>query len=163
MAIEHVLDKIAAGGWSNVDGEAKRAQRFAQPPIAHQDSSNAKPVPQGPAAPAQPNAALVSQLKTLIRAELSIIPEFAASDIGEEIVGGIATEILKHLPLSEGRRCSVMSRPNSPWWSRCPKGHFSDEYFWAYQCLAVICPQCEMVYDPKECRLEPRPRSTDRR
>jgi hypothetical protein len=47
----------------------------------------ASPVAQPPTQYIETNTALVSQLKTLIRAELSIIPEFAASDIGEEIVG----------------------------------------------------------------------------
>src|SRR5207248_10353624 len=97
MPIEHILDKIAAGGWYNQNADG--AARPPQCPLEYRDTIGTTPVAKPPAGSAPPNAVLVSQLKALIRAELSLLPQFAASDIGEEIVGGIATEILKHLPL----------------------------------------------------------------
>jgi len=96
------------------------------------------------------------EFRLILERELRFMPEALAVRDVSELIERLVDALAKHFLLHDGHGCSVISRPNSPWWSRCPEGHFTDEYFWSHQCLAVICPQCEMVYDPKECRLEPR-------
>ena len=58
----------------------------------------------------------------------------------------------------------VVSRKLStnPWVAVCPAGHLTDKALWHLGVVGWACEVCEKVYDPRECRLIPRPHAEAR-
>jgi hypothetical protein len=83
------------------------------------------------------------------------------SDNVEQLSSRLAEIALGHLAhlaelRSKGTPVQTVRRSNSIWWSRCPRGHLTDEFLWLHQCVGIICSECLSIYEPQECHLEPR-------
>lgn len=113
-----------------------------------------------PIPPGDDSVADYAALATLLGQNLRALPEGRLGNV-QKVATHLATVALNYMErLAElrgtGMFARTVQRAESLWWSRCPKGHFTDEYLWVHQCVGIVCPRCLGIYDPKECHLEPR-------
>lgn len=112
-------------------------------------------VPEGGGAPSEQ-----ATLASLLLQYLHELPEEHLRNV-EHLSDYLASVILDYLTRlselrSKGLPIQTVQRSKCFWWSRCPKGHLTDEYLWCHQCVGIVCPECVSIYDPTECHLVPR-------
>ena len=61
-----------------------------------------------------------------------------------------------------GRPVGTKKLSTAPLFAVCPAGHQTDEALWHVGVVGWACEACQKVYDPRECRLIPRPHAEAR-
>lgn len=136
MAIEDVLNRIAAGGWRKVIDSTK-------PEVSAPPATGATPGTLG---------SELSPVETLEQAEkwaLRVLLNESTREFRARFGGDFE-------PVA-GKRYRLISEPDALWVDRCPQGHLVDDRLWLRQCVGIICIECQAVYDPTECQIVPKP------
>jgi hypothetical protein len=136
MAIEDVLNRIAAGGWLK-------------------DIEGSKPeIPILPATAVTPGT-LGSHLAPV--ENLAVAKDWALRVLSDESVREIRNRFRGDIEPVAGKRYGLIREPDAPWVDRCPQGHLVDDHLWLRQCVGIVCIECKAVYDPSECQTVLRP------
>jgi hypothetical protein len=139
MAIEDVLNRIAAGGWPKV---IERSE--LEIPI--------------PSATVVTPGTLGSDLAPV--ENLAVAKDWALRVSSDESMRAIRYRFRGDIEPAAGKRYRLIREPDAPWVDRCPQGHLVDDHLWLRQCVGIVCIECKAVYDPSECQTVLRP--TDR-
>lgn len=136
MAIEDVLNRIAAGGWLR-------------------DIEGTKPeIPILPASAATPGT-LGSELAPVENLEEA--RKWVLRVLLNESTRGFRNRFGGDFEPVAGKRYRLISEPDALWVDRCPQGHFVDDRLWLRQCVGIVCIECKAVYDPSECQVVLKP------
>ena len=136
MAIEEVLNRIAAGGWlKDIEGTK----------------------PEGPILPlsAPTPGTLGSELAPVENLEEA--RKWALRVLLDESTRGFQNRFGGEFEPVAGKRYRLIREPNARWADRCPQGHFVEDRLWLRQCVGILCTECEAVYDPSECQIVIKP------
>lgn len=129
MAIEDVLNRIAAGGWLK-------------------DIEGTKPVVR--ILPATPGT-LGSELAPVENLEAA--KEWALRVLSDEATPTFRNQFGGDFEPVAGKRYRLIRAADAQWVDRCPQGHLVDDHLWLRQCVGIVCVECKAVYDPSECQI----------
>jgi hypothetical protein len=136
MAIEDVLNRIAAGGWLK-DIEGTKPETPILPP------SVATP------------GTLASELAPV--ENLAVAKEWALRVLSDEAIPAFRNQFGGDFEPVAGIRYRLIRGTGAPWVDRCPQGHLVDDRLWVRQCVGIVCIECKAVYDPSECQIVLKP------
>ncbi len=136
MAIEDVLNQIAAGGWVR-DTE----KTLPEVPIPSANDPNHESLGR--------ELAPVEALEEAKTWALRVLLNESTREFRNRFGGDFEPAAGKHYRL--------ISERDALWVDRCPQGHLVDDRLWFRQCVGIICIECQAVYDPTECQIVPKP------
>ena len=137
MAIEDVLNRIAAGGWARSVEEARPSGLIPPPRAASTESLGGECAP-------------VDNIEAAKEWALRVLSDESTTEIQDRFGGDFEP--------AAGMRYRLVRDPGARWADRCPQGHIVGDRLWLRQCVAVVCTECEAVYDPSECVVVPNPK-----
>jgi hypothetical protein len=136
MAIEDVLNRIAAGGWlKDIEGTKPEI------PILPANAAN--------------HESLGSELAPV--ENLAVAKEWALQVLSDAAIPAFRNQFGGDFEPVAGKRYRLIREPDVPWADRCPQGHFVEDRLWLRQCVGIVCIECKAVYDPSECQIVLKP------
>jgi len=136
MAIEDVLNRIAAGGWIRAAEESLPDVPILPVRGPNHESLGSELTP-------------VETLEEARKWALRVLLNESTCEFRNRFGGDCEP--------AAGKRYRLISGRDVLWVDCCPQGHHVDDRLWIRQCVGIVCTECKAVYDPSECRIVLKP------